>query len=169
MAVVLVMAVQARASLFDITFSDGAANTGSGNLTATPEGGGLYLATGGSFTINAGGGLPQGAYSLLGNPNYLGNSSSPSGYFYYDNQLSSPAQPYLDLAGLLFLGNGLELNLYGNGLGQPYTLYANNGFNVIGSVTLTAVPEPTTIISGVLLLLPFGASTLRILRKRQVA
>ena len=29
------------------------------------------------------------------------------------------------------------------------------------------VPEPTTMIAGALLLLPFGASTLRILRKRQ--
>jgi hypothetical protein len=32
-----------------------------------------------------------------------------------------------------------------------------------------AVPEPTTILAGVLTLLPFGASTLRILRKRQAA
>jgi choice-of-anchor C domain-containing protein len=40
---------------------------------------------------------------------------------------------------------------------------------VVGNVSLTAVPEPTTIISGVLMLLPFGASTLRILRKKQVA
>jgi hypothetical protein len=31
------------------------------------------------------------------------------------------------------------------------------------------VPEPTTMIAGALLLLPFGASTLRVLRKRQVA
>jgi hypothetical protein len=31
---------------------------------------------------------------------------------------------------------------------------------------LTAVPEPTTMIAGALLLLPFGASTLRIIRKR---
>jgi hypothetical protein len=31
------------------------------------------------------------------------------------------------------------------------------------------VPEPTTMIAGALLLLPFGASTLRILRKRQTA
>ena len=29
-----------------------------------------------------------------------------------------------------------------------------------------AVPEPTTMIAGALLLLPFGASTLRILRRR---
>jgi hypothetical protein len=33
----------------------------------------------------------------------------------------------------------------------------------------TPVPEPTTMIAGALLLLPFGASTLRMLRKRQVA
>ena len=31
---------------------------------------------------------------------------------------------------------------------------------------VTPVPEPTTMIAGALLLLPFGASTLRILRKR---
>jgi Domain of unknown function (DUF4114) len=31
------------------------------------------------------------------------------------------------------------------------------------------VPEPTTVIAGALLLLPFGASTLRILRKNRVA
>ena len=30
----------------------------------------------------------------------------------------------------------------------------------------TAVPEPTTMIAGALLLLPFGASTLRMLRRR---
>jgi len=36
-------------------------------------------------------------------------------------------------------------------------------------VPVPAVPEPTTMIAGALLLLPFGASTLRILRKRQTA
>jgi hypothetical protein len=34
---------------------------------------------------------------------------------------------------------------------------------------LAMVPEPTTMISGVLLLLPFGASTLRILRRNRAA
>jgi hypothetical protein len=34
--------------------------------------------------------------------------------------------------------------------------------------TYTVVPEPTTMIAGALLLLPFGASTLRILRRRTV-
>jgi hypothetical protein len=32
--------------------------------------------------------------------------------------------------------------------------------------SLTVVPEPTTMIAGALLLLPFGASTLRVLRRR---
>jgi hypothetical protein len=49
---------------------------------------------------------------------------------------------------------------------------ANGGFITISQVTQSfhqAVPESTTIIAGALLLLPFGASTLRILRKRQTA
>jgi hypothetical protein len=33
----------------------------------------------------------------------------------------------------------------------------------------TPVPEPTTIVAGAMLLLPFGAGTLRILRKRRTA
>ncbi|MGH7972845.1 MAG: hypothetical protein ACREIC_29370, partial [Limisphaerales bacterium] len=36
---------------------------------------------------------------------------------------------------------------------------------VIDNVVLTAVPEPATILAGALLLLPFGASTIRILRR----
>jgi len=39
----------------------------------------------------------------------------------------------------------------------------------IDSITISSVPEPTTMIAGALLLLPFGASTLRILRRRQTA
>jgi hypothetical protein len=44
------------------------------------------------------------------------------------------------------------------------------GFIIISRVTQSfhQVPEPTTMIAGALLLLPFGASTLRILRKRQM-
>jgi len=32
-----------------------------------------------------------------------------------------------------------------------------------------SVPEPTTMIAGALLLLPFGASTIRFLRKNRMA
>jgi len=37
------------------------------------------------------------------------------------------------------------------------------------SATISSVPEPTTMVAGALLLLPFGASTLRILRKSRAA
>ncbi len=37
---------------------------------------------------------------------------------------------------------------------------------IIDNVQLNAVPEPTTMIAGALLLLPFGVSTLRMLRKK---
>ena len=39
----------------------------------------------------------------------------------------------------------------------------------INSITVSTVPEPTTMIAGALLLLPFGATTLRILRKNRTA
>lgn len=51
---------------------------------------------------------------------------------------------------------GLEIGDGGSGAGT-----AN-----IESITISSVPEPTTMIAGALLLLPFGASTFRILRKR---
>jgi hypothetical protein len=41
--------------------------------------------------------------------------------------------------------------------------------NMMARFDVTAVPEPTTMIAGALLLLPFGASTLRILRKNRTA
>jgi hypothetical protein len=37
------------------------------------------------------------------------------------------------------------------------------------NIQILAVPEPTTMIAGAMLLLPFGASTLRILRKNRTA
>ncbi len=39
-------------------------------------------------------------------------------------------------------------------------------YDVNGSFLFTPVPEPTTVVAGALLLVPFAASTIRILRKR---
>jgi hypothetical protein len=47
--------------------------------------------------------------------------------------------------------------------------YGNVGGNLEVDFSYTAVPEATTIIAGAMLLLPFGASTLRILRKNRTA
>jgi hypothetical protein len=51
----------------------------------------------------------------------------------------------------------------GNGFEDPTQTYITQGF--FGPNL--AVPEPTTVIAGALLLLPFGASTLRLLRRKQ--
>jgi cytochrome c biogenesis protein CcdA len=45
-----------------------------------------------------------------------------------------------------------------------------SGMGLLDNITVTAVvPEPTTMIAGLSLLVPFGASTLRILRRKQSA
>jgi hypothetical protein len=54
-----------------------------------------------------------------------------------------------------------------NNISRPGTQVGSFGVS-LGVNNLVPVPEPSTYIAGGLLLLPFGASTLRILRKRQV-
>jgi hypothetical protein len=51
----------------------------------------------------------------------------------------------------------------GNAYAQAYPA---NGYFWMDNVQLTAVPEPTTMISGALMLLPFGSSAFRQLRKK---
>jgi hypothetical protein len=178
-AVALVIAVQARASLFDITFtSNDGSIVGSGWISGTLNagGGGVYTATGGSFEITGTGGpaFSQLPYSLIPNPSAPNAAYSPSGFFIYDNQVLTGQNPFLSNPGLLFGGSGdsVEINLFSNGPSSPlpngtYQLYQNNGANIFGEATITAVPEATTMIAGALLLLPFGASTLRILRRNR--
>lgn len=180
-AAALVMAAQARASLFDITFeSNDGLVYGSGELIGTPQGGDLYEATAGSFTISlAGDGFQPGTYNIFNNSQFPNQDYSPSGYFIYDDQVLNGENPFVTNPGLLFTGpNGaqtlLELNLYSNGASQPvpngtYQLYENNGANAYGNATLTAVPEASTMLAGALMLLPLGVSAVRIMRKNVVA
>jgi hypothetical protein len=88
---------------------------------------------------------------------------------------------YLGLSGggtVSFLVQGYQVDV------TPLALAQEGGSNFDGSnpwvqpsrdvmarfdITVAAVPEPTTVIAGALLLLPFGASTLRMLRKQRVA
>jgi hypothetical protein len=62
--------------------------------------------------------------------------------------------------------------------GDPYGPYiswadvldqSSIGGSIQGNGYFGAVPEPTTIFGGALLLLPFGASTLRLLRRNRAA
>ena len=75
-----------------------------------------------------------------------------------------------DLLALVAGGNGSVTLSFTFNPGKTLTqLTTGTGYTTTYSGSLSAVPEPTTMIAGALLLLPFGASTVRILRKRQTA
>jgi len=67
-------------------------------------------------------------------------------------------------------GFSLDYAVLGEGSGTPVQVSDGAGQGFFGpNLSFSTVPEPTTMIAGALLLLPFGASTLRILRKQNQA
>lgn len=72
--------------------------------------------------------------------------------------------------GITAPGGTFNPNATGN---YAFSLEADKAGSSIGesdiTVDVAAVPEPTTVIAGALLLLPFGASALRALRKNRAA
>jgi hypothetical protein len=187
LAAALGLAVEADATLFNVDYTDAAGDTATGTLDATllgpspaPYTGDEYLATSGTLyvTTSSDPGV-VGTYSLLaGGP---GNTISPSGAFSYNDILYFPSDPALDSEGVLGFESsaGIELNIWGNAP-DNYSFYAYQGGEyVVGNTStgsfilsepavtaVTSVPEPTTIIAGASLLLPFGSRMLRIARKR---
>jgi hypothetical protein len=85
---------------------------------------------------------------------------------YWDGNLVaslSPTSSVMTLYATSVTATGSDiLQFDGTGISDSYGAILDN-------VSLTAVPEPTTMIAGALLLLPFGASTFRILRKNRKA
>jgi hypothetical protein len=124
-----------RASLYDITFTDGGANVGSGIINVA---GGV--ATSGSFTVTAGTAI--GVWTLL--------SPGADSSFTWDNQVNPASNPFVDNNGLVFGLSGNEVNLFYNSGGTvgstDYGFWGNIGGNynpqVFGTATITAVPEP---------------------------
>jgi hypothetical protein len=166
MAAALVIAVQANASLYNISYTETDGNgsyAASGWLDVTAG-----LATTGSLAVT--GGAKAGIYSLLAP---AGSDSS----FVWDNVVIYPGTPgfLTSTAGLAWKNATDEVNMWYNAsaqYGAPDNSYSfwgvppNWTMQTWGTATLTPVPEPTTMIAGALLLLPFGASTLRVLRRR---
>jgi hypothetical protein len=76
--------------------------------------------------------------------------------------VSSPANPGVPIG-------GTSTVIVQTGISQwaPSTATLIDGSSPV--VSILAVPEPTTMIAGALLLLPFGASTLRFVRKSRQA
>jgi hypothetical protein len=104
---------------------------------------------------------------------------------YYSPSMNAQDAAALQVAIWESLGNntlGYTVTVSGN---DPVTAEAANMLASLSGLTgladlrglvspsgqnyVVPVPEPTTMIAGALLLLPFGASTLRILRKKQTA
>jgi hypothetical protein len=121
--------------LFDFAFTNGI-DVGSGSLNTTDNGDGQFLATAGTLNVTAG----QDVGSYLMYPGGPGTMSSPSGYFTYNDLLYPSVDPGIDLEGLLFVGSGLEVNVFANGA-DDYEFYDNTGYNNVGnSFILTAAP-----------------------------
>jgi hypothetical protein len=113
--------------LFNFSFIIGP-DTGYGSLVVTDIGDGEFLATAGTLTVTGGNdsGLDIGQYLLY--PGGPSQSTSPTGYFWYDNIIFPSENPWIDNNGLLFTGNGYELNIFSNGP-DSYQFYLNNGYN----------------------------------------
>jgi len=95
--------------LFDFTFAIGP-DAGYGSLNTTDAGDGEFLATAATLTVT--GGLDVGTYPLY--PGGPAEVLSPSGRFLFDNVLYPSIDPGLDNGGLLFMGSGLEINIWSN-------------------------------------------------------
>ena len=172
----LIMATSAMATQFDFSYS-GTNIHGSGQLTATDNGGGHYTATSGSSTVIYTG-SDLGAFSLLSNPNAPGFTqlNLSGGYFQY-NDLVNSSTPFLDWYGVLFTNSTTNtgLNIYYN---NPQQLYSADLFTIGGAyrditynsgVTFTLaetsapVPEP-----GTMMLLGIGLAGLAVYGKRRM-
>ena len=165
-SLVLALDITAQADgLYDITFSDGGANVGFGQLNVQSG-----FAIGGFFNVTSGAAL--GSFSLYtagGTVAFPGFLPSPGNNFNYNNAVyltlnpQFPAtNPYVDGSGLLFTDlSGNEINLWGNADGS-YTFYGViNGIQynpqALGVSTITPVPEPSSLAAITLLLIPVGA------------
>lgn len=184
MAGCLVLSVKANASWYDISFSGSGSwldglSSGSGSVSASGmiDVSGGYATAGWIDISGPGAGINDGLYTALFTGDYVppDYGTTTSGY-YYDNVVSMSSEPFFTQNGLAWQNSddSAEVNLYYNGAsyeldGATDSWSTGNAFTATGSAKLTAVPEPSTIISGALMLLPFGASTLRILRRNRAA
>ncbi len=163
-AVALGLAMQAQAAFYNLTFS-GSGSAANGLLDIS---GGFAIS--GNLNITAG--PDVGTYALV-------PGSGNTGDFTYDSVVNPGSTPFLSSSGgLLWRNASRDINMWYNADTTWYGTAGTYGLwgapprwspQASGIATLTPVPEPATILAGALLLLPFGASTLRILRKDHTA
>ncbi len=128
--------------------------------------------------------LPTGGFVTLGTA-YLYSqfrAGSLSGYTYGSAASANALQAAIwYLQGQNFGANNSFVALAITATGANYLTDANGAYGTVAlnltgpagyvqpQLGLAAVPEPSTVVAGALLLLPFGVSTVRILRKNKTA
>lgn len=122
--------------LFNFAFSLGT-DIGYGTLNSTDNEDGEFLAIGGNLNVT--GGQDVGAYLL--SPGGPGRTLSPSEFFYYDNLLYPSVNPLIDINGLLFFSDDLEVNIYSNAP-SDYELDDNTGYTGTPGAAFTLTPAP---------------------------
>ena len=135
--------------IFDFQFA-GTNESGSGTLNAIDNGDGTYTAISGSGTETVNG--KTGNLALIFNPGGQGVSNSPSGFFFFDNQLSPSAVAMLSDFGLLFSATtGGEVNLsFDPDLGYQFDSESQQSFQENGPISFSLdraaadIPEPAT-------------------------
>jgi hypothetical protein len=94
-------------------------DTGNGSLNTTDIQNGLFLATAGILKVTGtltGNPASGSSYPLF--PGGPAVTTSPAGAFIYDSVLYPGTSLSLDVDGLLFIANGFEINIWGNGPGN---------------------------------------------------
>jgi len=153
-ATALAISPAAFAQTYDFTWgytNNNATASSNGTFSATFVGGDTYDITSGTIitygdpTIN--GGVTTSGTSFIPTAGVYSVQTSPSGYFNFDNVLTTPANPLMDNDGLLFYVAGREVNIFSNGPGPgTYQFYDQSGYNDFGNFSLSApslvsVPE----------------------------
>jgi hypothetical protein len=101
-------------------------------------------------------------FSVNTTANNIGGTASAFGTV---NGVSSAASSLSTFGAVTVYGTASGLATAPWSMGESLTL-VNTGAQVDNVTATLAVPEPTTMVAGAMLLLPFGASTLRILRRK---
>ena len=159
--VLSLLAATAHAQTFAFSYS-GVGVSGSGTLTAEQIAPDEYAIVAG--TDDATGGGVSGILTLFANPDSPNETTSPSGYFLYDDLLFVGSDPVISNGGLLFTnGNGGEVNLYSTGP-DLYVDYDNTGFNVSINLDPSPVPEPASFA-----MLAVGMAGLAVARRRRLS
>lgn len=171
-AIALCLVTQiSSASVADFAFSDSEGDAGLLMLVLDTN----NQAISGSLTVTSG--LDVGNYVLYGNnnpapnltwstdPSQLNYKISPDGNWFYDNQIYQGANPLLDTAGLLFVGNGMEISIWNqvgpSATANPTYSFGDDGVNTLltNDVNLYAVvPEPASVVLLTVGLFSMGAT-----------